>query len=184
MLCDICHKSEGVIFVESMTPYGPRKITLCNECALARGLNPPMPSNPKLLAGIFKEIDEINAKNNPEEKKLCPVCSRSLAFIKRTGTAGCPECYSVFKEQIKQNMKEHGFLEKYTGSMPKRLAGFRNSLTDRSDLQKKLDEAIASENYEKAAFYRDCIRCLEKGFVANGNGSDSEEDFSEGKNEQ
>ncbi len=179
MLCDICHNAEGIIFVESMTPSGPRKITLCNACALARGINPPIPSNPKLLAGIFKEIDERNAKNNPDEKKLCPVCAKSLAFIKRTGTVGCPECYNVFKEEIKQNMQEHGILGKYTGSMPKRLAGFRNSLTDRADLQKKLDEAVALENYEKAAFYRDCIRCLEKGFVANGEENENQPDFSE-----
>jgi len=89
MLCDICHKSEGVIFVESMTPYGPRKITLCNECALARGLNPPMPSNPKLLAGIFKEIDEINAKNNPEEKKLSSLFKKPCIY-KKNGNRRLP----------------------------------------------------------------------------------------------
>ena len=52
--------------------------------------------------------------------------------------------------------------------MPKRLASFRNSLTDRADLQAKLDEAVKNENYEKAAVYRDFLKALERGSVSDG----------------
>ena len=104
-------------------------------------------------------------------KKLCPVCGSNLAFIKKAGVAGCPECYEVFKDEIKTSMREHGITVTYTGSFPKRLSGFRNALTDRNDLQAKLDEAVREENYEKAAVYRDYLRALEKGSVADASDS-------------
>ena len=56
--------------------------------------------------------------------------------------------------------------------MPSRLRSFRSRLTDRMDLQAKLEDSIKSENYEKAAMYRDFLRALEKQSVADG--SDSE----------
>ena len=68
-------------------------------------------------------------------------------------------------------MIEHGITGTYTGSFPKRLSGFRNALTDRNDLQAKLDEAVREENYEKAAVYRDYLRALEKGSVADASDS-------------
>ena len=56
----------------------------------------------------------------------------------------------------------------YTGSMPRRIATFRSRLTDRIDLEAKLEQSIQNEDYEKAAIYRDYLRALERGAVADG----------------
>ena len=52
--------------------------------------------------------------------------------------------------------------------MPKRIANFRSPLTDRIEVQKKLEQAIENEDYEKAAFYRDYLHAIENKAVSDG----------------
>ncbi|MGP1457706.1 MAG: UvrB/UvrC motif-containing protein [Treponema sp.] len=168
MQCDLCHNEEAVIFIEQVGPNGTRKVNLCLKCASERGIASPNAAPQKInIDAIFKEIDEKIRSADPDARRLCPVCGKNLALIKKSLAAGCPECYEVFKDEIKTVMSAHGMAGLYTGSLPKRLAGFRNALTDRNDLQTKLDEAVRAENYEKAAVYRDYLRALEKGSVAD-----------------
>lgn len=169
MICDLCKKNEAVIFLESIGKNGKRKINLCPECAISRGIQAPVSAqNAQNLAAVFKEIEEKEEALDVNSKRLCPVCGKSFFAVLKTGMAGCPECYEVFKQDITASLKEHGITGPYSGSMPSRLSGFRNSLTDRADLQAKLEEAVRSENYEKAAVYRDFLKALEKGSVSDG----------------
>ena len=175
MLCDLCKKNEAVIFLEAIGKNGKKKINLCAACAMARGIQAPVSApNAENLASVFKEIEEKEAEYKAKNSRLCPVCGTSLSFIMDTGTAGCPECYEVFAKEISDSMKQHGIDFSYTGSMPKGLSGFRNALTDRADLQAKLDEAVKNENYEKAAVYRDFLKALERGSVADGQDAEDE----------
>ena len=65
-------------------------------------------------------------------------------------------------------MKKNNAYGEYTGSMPKRIANFRSPLTDRIEVQKKLEQAIENEDYEKAAFYRDYLHAIENKAVSDG----------------
>lgn len=169
MLCDLCKKNPASLFLEAVGKEGKKKINLCLQCAAARGIAAPVSSpDAKNLASIFTELEERENKSDEDSLRLCPVCGRSLRDIKKNGTTGCPECYEIFKTEIIDEMKKHDITGRYTGTMPKRLSGFRNALTDRADLQAKLDEAVRNENYEKAAVYRDFLRALERGSVASG----------------
>lgn len=170
MVCDLCGKKIAIVFLERMTRNGTkRKISLCQNCAISRGIiSPVVPADQRDIESVFNEIEKKRADDSIESKMLCPTCGKSLYEIKQTGLAGCPNCYEVFKDAIKSAMSSHGLQGKYTGSMPERVQGFRNSLTDRADLQTKLDEAIKQENYEKAAVYRDYLRALETGAVSDG----------------
>lgn len=169
MVCDLCKENEAVIFLEAIGKNGKRKINLCTQCAMARGIQAPVSApNSENLAAVFKEIEEKEELRDSSSKKLCPICGKSLYSILKYCTAGCPECYEIFKSDIQKVLQEYGISGVYTGSMPKRLASFRNSLTDRADLQAKLDEAVKNENYEKAAVYRDFLKALERGSVSDG----------------
>lgn len=174
MLCDLCKKNQASLFLEAVGKNGKKKINLCFQCAANRGIAAPVPApNAKNLASVFEEIEKMEAENDELSQRLCPVCARSLRDIKKTGIAGCPECYEVFKSEIKDEMKNYGIYSEYKGSMPKRLACFRNALTDRADLQAKLNKAVKDENYEKAAVYRDFLKALERGYVADGSEKNS-----------
>ena len=92
--------------------------------------------------------------------KFCKVCGSTLDKIISTRQVGCAECYFTFKDEFEQSFRNLGFSFGYQGSLPKHIKGYRSKLVDRMTMQLKLDDAIASEEYEKAAFYRDYLKVL------------------------
>lgn len=92
--------------------------------------------------------------------KFCKVCGSTLDVIISTKQVGCAECYFTFQEEFVQSFKNLGISSGYKGALPKRIKGYRSKLIDRMTMQLKLEDAIASEEYEKAAFYRDYLKVL------------------------
>ena len=92
--------------------------------------------------------------------KFCKVCGSTLDTIISTKQVGCAECYFTFQEEFVQSFKNLGISFGYKGALPRRIKGYRSKLIDRMTMQLKLEDAIASEEYEKAAFYRDYLKVL------------------------
>lgn len=157
MLCDLCHQREATFFVEQTSKTGKRKLHFCVECVKERGFSTDPKDISKALNSLFAEYFEGTKAND----LVCPVCGQKLSKILLTGLVGCPECYEIFKDKIIDYLKKNNVYGEYTGSMPKRLASFRSPLTDRIEVQKKLEKAIENEDYEKAAFYRDYLHAIE-----------------------
>ncbi len=163
MICDICGENEAVVVINKIMNDKKYELHLCMNCAKERGL---ITKNGKLemsLAGLFEDV--VASKKSD---RLCPVCGRKFSEIKKTLKVGCPECYSIFSDEIKELMSQKGISGTYTGSMPERLANFRSALTDRMYLQSKMEESVAKEDYEKAAIYRDRLKAIEKCAVVDG----------------
>ena len=167
MICDLCKQQEASVFIELNGNSVNKKLNICQDCASKLGVN----NDTKSLASIFREIAGTADKISEADRKACPVCGTRFAAIKTHWQVGCPECYSIFKQEILSNLKKNGLKGSYTGSMPKRLSTFRSVLTDRIALQTKLEESLKREDYEKAAVYRDYLKALEKSPVS---GSDDE----------
>lgn len=165
MLCNFCHKNEAVFFIEQVNKEGSRRISICMECAVKYGISPDPKTIQQSISSLFAEVAKSDI--DPDTQKLCPVCGCSLAVIKKTGKAGCPECYAIFKNEIAENMQERNIKGPYTGSLPLRIAGFHSRLTDRVDIQAKLEESVRNEDYEKAAVYRDYLKALDKPAVSD-----------------
>ncbi|MBO7136546.1 MAG: UvrB/UvrC motif-containing protein [Spirochaetaceae bacterium] len=163
MKCDICGIRNAVLFVQQVSATRTVELHLCVECAKERGINVAGKNVEvafnNLLSGILQDAGSSNQISQPSY--ACPVCGRTLADLKRIKSAGCPECYTVFKSEIFSILKNHGIEGTYHGELPKKLAHFRSVLTDRMMYQEKLAEAVAVEDYEKAAVYRDRLRALE-----------------------
>ncbi len=173
MLCDICNEREAVFFVEQMSAQGKRKINICMSCASKNGFSLDPAKIESSLKNVFLELIKHETPGEAAKTKLCPVCGKSLSSIKKLRRLGCPECYEIFKTDIQELMKSNGITGSYTGSMPRRLSTFRSRLTDRVDLQAKLQEAVGREDYEKAAVYRDYLKALERSAVSGGPEDDS-----------
>lgn len=167
MICDFCNEKEAVVFIELQSQGGKRRLNLCMECSERLGVS----QEPSSISSLFKELSNISQQISDNDKKTCPVCGTSFSSIKKTHLAGCPECYSIFKNEIRDILSRQGVKERYSGEMPHRLASFRSVLTDRMFLQNKLEESLKREDYEKAAVYRDYLRALEKTPVS-GNGDE------------
>ena len=169
MLCDFCHEREANIFLEQLSNNGQRrKINICMECALERGIS----SNPKSIESsigdLFEELASVTKRIRRDNNRLCPVCGLSIGEIRTSGRVGCPECYSIFKDDIRKYLYSKNVKGMYTGSMPSRLANMHSVLNDRIMLQDKLNAAVEKEDYEKAAMYRDYLKALENKSVADG----------------
>lgn len=95
--------------------------------------------------------------------KVCSVCGSTFDKIAKSQKIGCAECYYTFAKEFRDTLNEYGITEEYKGSLPKRLKGYRSTLVDRMTMQIKLEEAIAAEEYEKAALYRDYLKVLNNG---------------------
>ena len=165
MVCDFCHERNAVIFLEQLSANGQRrKINICMECAVERGISSDPKSIEASIVDLFKELAVEKSAIRAAEIKACPVCGTSGAEIRRTGKAGCPECYSGFKADIRKFLERHGVSGAYTGSFPERLGNSHSVLSDRVELKTKLDEAVAQEDYERAAMYRDYLKALDGNF--------------------
>mgnify|MGYP002626737059 CR=1 FL=1 len=169
MECDFCHQREAVVYFEQLSGNGQkRKICMCVECAAERGISQDPRSIESSIGAIFRELTEVARRVRIDNSRLCPVCGTSLGEIRKTSRVSCPECYAIFKADIKKILENRGVKGSYTGSMPQRLSTVHSVLSDRIALQNKLDAAVATEDYEKAAMYRDYLRALENTAVSDG----------------
>lgn len=161
MKCEICGIREAVVFVQQVTSTRTIEMHLCLECARDRGISTSGAnmevSLDNLLSGLLQEASSSVSPQNA----ACPVCGQTLNGLRRVKSAGCPECYTVFKSEIFSILKSSGLEGTYHGALPKKLAHFHSVLTDRMMLQSKMADAVAVEDYEKAAVYRDRLKSLE-----------------------
>ena len=167
-VCDLCGENPAVLFIEQTNANGKRKLNLCFECAREHGVSPDSKTIGRSLAALFDSLLGRKTPAKKEESKLCPVCGASVKEIQMTRKAGCPECYAIFKTEVKDVFKKIGVLSPYKGTLPKRLKNFRSVLTDRIVIQAKLEESLKREDYERAAVYRDYLKALEKTPVSGG----------------
>ena len=168
MICNYCCKREAAFFIEQSTKDSSKRLHICMECAVKNGISPDPQRVQYAINSLFKTVAQEIKKRSAEEETLCPGCGKSLAAIKHSFSAGCPECYDVFKKEINELLTSHGFTGSYTGSMPRNLASFRSSLMDKVNIETKLKISIQNEDYEKAAMYRDYLRSLERQPVSDG----------------
>ncbi|MGP1588059.1 MAG: UvrB/UvrC motif-containing protein [Treponemataceae bacterium] len=158
MLCDYCKEVEASVIVKQVVNEKRFLFHLCQDCAEKLGVFDC--ENDKI--SMEKLVSNLSKIFSTKLNLVCPVCSQRFEDIARRKKVGCPECYGVFSEQIKNLLKdEFKVKNSYTGSLPKQISNFRSLLTDRAVLQNKLKKAIEKEEYEKAALYRDRLKNLE-----------------------
>ena len=177
MICDMCKSNEAVIYVEQTSRLGIKKINLCQSCAANFGISPENQKIERQIGSLFKQIRQLKREQALKTDSACPVCGQLCSEIWTNGKLGCPECYEIFKSEIDKYLSKRKITVRYTGSMPRRLSNFRSVLTDRAVIREKLEAAVKSEDYEKAAFYRDYLHAIEKKAVATSHGgtADGEE---------
>jgi len=86
----------------------------------------------------------------------CPACSTKYLDIKRTGISGCPVCWNTWGPLLYSKGRKKG----YRGKYPQSSAVDNQSIPQQQLFEEQLKKAIATEDYEKAAYYRDRIQQL------------------------
>jgi len=137
-LCEDCARQEGIAF-KSQSPINE----LITKFVMAHG-----------QAIISAQAGSISAKASGQAS--CGFCGMSFAEFRQRGVLGCPECYKTFELQLGPLIERaHEGATHHVGKAPRKADLTATRAQRISLLRKQLADAIAAEQYEKAAALRD-----------------------------
>ena len=146
MLCQNCNKNEATTYYKETINGQTRELHLCPECA-AKPFGAALQSP---FGGVAQAIGG---------GRRCPTCGMTESELRRTGRAGCGDCYQNFSDILMPYIKKLHGAAAHVGSTP--AAADQPKANPVEGLKAKLADAVKTENYEEAARLRDEIRRLE-----------------------
>ncbi len=160
-LCERCKKAQATYHLTEIDTDGERSQRhLCERCALEEGL---VQVHKPVAATEFLEQFVSGAKSSARGDLVCPDCGISYVEFRNQGQLGCPRDYDVFKEVLHPLIqREHNGGTHHVGKSPRDVAAGRETEQEIRKLKRQLDEAVAAEDYERAARLRDRLRELER----------------------
>ena len=168
MLCQHCNHNEATTHVKTNINGKVTEYILCADCAKEMGYGnifSDFHSDFNSLLGSFFS-SALPARSGATR---CPVCRSSYNDIAESGKVGCANCYETFFEELMPTIRRvHGNTE-HTGKRPKVFATpadvkeekVKEPENKREKLQKELEEAIKTQNFERAAEIRDELKTME-----------------------
>lgn len=163
MKCDNCGSVDAVIHLTQIVDNEMTTCHLCEKCAAAKGLEATEgPTSFPLTDFLAQMGGEEKPTTTSEEDDRCGFCGLTFSDFRETGRLGCPHCYVTFESHLRGLLRRiHGGTQ-HVGKVylppdpsatekEKRLEGLR----------RKLERAVAVEDFERAAELRDKIRALE-----------------------
>lgn len=162
MQCDFC-ENKATVFLTQLVEGEMKKMCLCEECAEAKGVTDPTGfslADSVLGGGAVAPAGQI-ANVTENEGVACPVCGFTFGKFQQVGRLGCSECYEAFSDEIQRRLKGMHKGTSHVGRVPAGLLEAHARQQRLDQLRDRLEQAIASENYEEAAGLRDEIHEIE-----------------------
>lgn len=160
--CDKCDRVATHHEVEIINGQKVEK-HLCDVHAAEEGLTVKAVHTPinELLTNFVK----LSSGQQPEQtaaEEACEECGLTFAQFREHTLLGCPQCYKSFERQLSPLLERaHEGGSHHVGKAPRRAGAGEQRQNQLLRLRKRLDEAVASEDYELAARLRDDIRRAE-----------------------
>lgn len=136
---------------------------LCQKCAANKGLQSKEgPSNDQLLDLIDKVSGGLPEASEADVTQ-CDFCDLTFEEFRKTTRLGCPHCYEAFAEQIPSLLRRIHGGERHVGKVylpPDPSASETGKRVE--GLRRRLERAIQTEDFERAADLRDEIGSLER----------------------
>ncbi len=165
MLCDICGANEAVVHLTQVVNSEITTSHLCERCAAEKGLDTQEPSENLPLADFLAKMGGDQPTFPPGASRddlACPFCGLTLKDFKEIGRLGCPQCYSTFDSHLRALLRRiHGGTQ-HVGKVylpPDPSVSQRQKRLEA--LRRRLERAVSTEDFERAAELRDEIRSLE-----------------------
>jgi len=157
MLCNICKEKEATVHLTKVEGDKMHKVDLCEGCSKEKNVNAPSGGS---LSSIFKGLTDADDLEFESEESVssdtCPVCGFSQADFKKSGRFGCPECYEAFSGSLDALLRTMHRDVRHVGKTP----GSQQSTAAAEklkSLERRLQEAVDKEDFERAAELRDEI---------------------------
>lgn len=168
--CERCNKYQANVHIVKVFDGMKKELNICEKCAKELGefnLNSILDVENTFSLNILSGLVEYF--NNNQQSSIvkindseCPKCKTTYAEFKNTGFLGCDECYKQFIKILAIFIKRVQSGSNHIGKIPSRCCEDVIKRKEISELKDKLQKAILSEEYEKAAEIRDCIRKIQK----------------------
>lgn len=156
MKCHHCDKQATVHLTQILNGQ-MHKMDLCESCAHAKGV-----TNPENLSiGSLMDKGELIGDASGSAM-VCESCGTTHQDFKKGGRLGCEACYHIFRPVLDPLLDGMHAGIKHFGKAP---AGSEVRIDfdrEMSGLKKALNDAVETEDFEKAAELRDRIKDLEK----------------------
>lgn len=152
MLCDKCLQREATYHSTVNINGNVTSSHLCSECASRENKT----SNLFTVGNFFKpSLFDLDLETENEQVKtegnVCSFCKKSYDNFLTTGLIGCANCYIAFKEHLLPVIKSVQYGLKHVGkelTSHDHLVGQDKTI---KNLEFKLKQAVANENYELAS---------------------------------
>ena len=136
---------------------------LCEACAAEKGINTTKPTSSFALSDFLAQLGEAGQSPGGEEALgACEFCGLTFAGFKESGRLGCSHCYSSFEKGLRRLLVRIHGASQHVGKVYLPPNPTATDLEKRLDaLRRRLNRAVESEDFERAAVLRDQIRALE-----------------------
>jgi protein arginine kinase activator len=162
--CDHCGEKDAVVHLTQVVNNEITTSHLCEECAAEKGLEPGAPVGNLPLADFLAKMGggDPSSLGAMDDDLSCPFCGLTAGDFKEVGRLGCPQCYSTFEIHLRGLLRRvHGGTQ-HVGKVylpPDPTVSEREKQLE--TLRRKLERAVETEDFERAAELRDQIRALE-----------------------
>ncbi len=160
-LCERCKKAQATFHLTNIDPDGEKtERHLCDRCAIEEGL---IQIHKPTFSSEFVENFVQNArKSKAIGTRVCEHCGISYVEFRNQGLLGCAHDYDVFREALEPLIQRaHDGATHHVGKTPRSLGKQAGAAQRLARLRRQLKEAVAAEDYERAAKLRDEIQELE-----------------------
>jgi protein arginine kinase activator len=168
MMCESCQENLATVHLTEIVQKTKKETHLCESCARDKGVSYTTEFSVKdFLGGLSKKVkppEKVAAAAAAEPVvEPCPSCGITFAEFRQTGRLGCHNDYEHFQESLLPLLRKiHNTQDvQHTGRVPSQLGERLERGRRIAGLRNELEEAVARENYERAAELRDRIKSLE-----------------------
>lgn len=168
MICDECGKNPAEFSVTITTGGETCVKRLCGECKHKIENTFTQGNVHGFLSSVLSML--AAGKKNNKQDAVCSVCGLSYSQFEKVGRLGCANCYQAFQNELKPMLQRIHGSSQHVGRTPGEALQPVQAKEEPSaaqllqkqidDLRQKMDDAVAVENFEAAAQYRDQIRAL------------------------
>lgn len=159
MLCDQCKDRDAVVHLTTIVNNEVTQVHLCEKCAAAKGIETTV-AMPKHPLGDFLHAVQQQASPAAGDQVRCAHCQTSLRDFRASGRLGCAQCYTAFEGALRELLRRVHGAARHRGH-EYQAPTFHSETTELEQLRDRLQQAVASEEFELAATLRDQIRSLE-----------------------
>ena len=177
MLCQECKKNKAVYFYSETVNGKSYSVALCDDCK-KKIVNGGIEIGGNLSYSLFdgllfpSSLGLHSIYHEESREKRCNKCNSSFFELANGKREFCPECYSVFHNEISQLLLNIHGADRHVGKRPGNVYT-KNASSEKSKdsplkedifiseiekLKNDLDKAIKDERYEDAAAIRDEIK--------------------------